>query len=460
MPDLNGAPQFVPYTAAPTHLGAFRQDMPYLTGTVRRVNNAEGGALLIGTAVTQGVGGNSGGGSGDFFDVLQVGANATFAFDNAHVGHGSASYLIATGASSVQSNAAWTTQIGQPQEKLFWRIYPFTPNSFANTPTVSRMQAAGSQVSRIGWNATGNLIIRDASNGLIATSTNALAVSTRYRVEGYTQVGTSGVSELKIFSDIDGPLSNPLETLTITGNFGSTFIDQWQVGQVAAAANIPSWWADDVGIWSVDYLGPVGPEMPPSMPRRARRALVTIVRRWRSASPPLVPVDLPDAPARPRARLLPTRRGRGMSPPADRGAPPASPRARRRVLATRHAHPPTQPPPTQTPVPQAPCRMPRRLAPARRPTRPQPPWAPVVVAQPNLWLPRAVPRPRVRVLPVRHHAAGVWWPPVASCETDRPDTGIITYALATTARPGSGTTNRPGSGTTARPNTGITEDPC
>jgi hypothetical protein len=217
---------------------------------VRQTQTGEGGSN--GTTVTTA---NSGGASFDAWSSVTIGTNAALIFDSTQAMHGILSYRFSTGASSVQCKVVWTfTAAGTIQ----FRIYVRTPSAFTNLPTILRMQGSGTQTMRLAWNSSGNLIIRDTSNTQQGQSSTTFATGTWYRIEGYCTAGSSSVAEVKIWTTPDDT-GAANETLSLSAkNFGTASIDTFEVGQVAAATNIPQWWADDITIADTQsYLGPV-----------------------------------------------------------------------------------------------------------------------------------------------------------------------------------------------------------
>jgi hypothetical protein len=264
------------------------------------------GASLNGTTVTQGSAGNSGGGDSSFFDTVQVGATGTLIFDNTHVTHNAEAFRFTTGGTAGNCNVQWQGSL-TPAATMWFRIYIFTPSSFALTPSIVRMldSTGATQACRIAWNASGNLLIRNTANTLVATSTNAMSVSTAYRLEGFCTQGASGTAEIKFWSSIDSN-GSPVETLTAAAqNYGTSNIGNVAFGQVAAIANMPSWWGSAIAVTDGGYLGPWQPPLSPV----AGRHRVYPVRR-RAAPVPVPPPQLTAPPAVRPARRTPTLRPR------------------------------------------------------------------------------------------------------------------------------------------------------
>jgi hypothetical protein len=479
------------------------------------------GASLNGSTVTQGVGGNSGGGDSSYFDVVQVGATGSLIFDNAHVTHNVEAFRFTTGGTAGNCNVQWLGSL-TAAATMWFRIYIFTPSSFALTPTIVRMlDATGTtQACRIAWNASGNILIRNSANTQVATSTNAMSVSTAYRLEGFCTQGASGTAEIKFWSSIDSS-GAPVETLTAAAqNYGTSNIGNVAFGQVAAIANMPSWWGSAIAVTDGGYLGPW---QPPIVPVAARHRVYAIQRR---ARPVLVPPSQIAAPAttRPARRTQPTRRrvwstgipqpqvapvaptyvpppvhhllrlvarmrGKATQTPIAQTVPPAPPyvapasRRRARLLPTwvrgrRSSTPIPQaaPPPAVRSRPAPRIRLP--LLPRRRPVA-----VPVVQAG----VPASTSRRRLLPPTRRAHVAAVTPTQVVAVAPQRPPQpwrrrllaalfggrrgtdatlSVAVEQVCETPRPSTGTTARPSSGVTAhpaaataRPSTGLTVQP-
>jgi hypothetical protein len=282
------------------------------------------GASLNGTTVTAGSGGNSGGGDSWFFDTVQIGATGSLIFDNAHVTHNVEAFRFTTGGTAGNCNVQWQGSI-TAAATMWFRIYIFTPSSFALTPTIVRMldSTGATQACRIAWNASGNILIRDSGNVTRATSTNAMSVSTAYRLEGFCTQGASGTAEIKFWSSIDSS-GSPVETLTAAAqNYGTNNIGNVAFGQMAAIANMPSWWGSAIAVTDGGYLGPW---QPPLSPVAARHRVYAVQRR---AAPVSVPPSQATAPVVVRpTRRTPTQRPRAQITRVPPAQPPASPIAR------------------------------------------------------------------------------------------------------------------------------------
>lgn len=163
-----------------------------------RSNTAEGGSQ--GTTVTQGSGGNSGGASGDFWDLVSNPANGTFTFDGTWPAEGVLGYKIVRPTDThFPALARWTFT---NETEFYGRIYVAFPSS--TWPSTHRMfmvaSSGGARLAEVNLNSSGQIRVLNSANGLIATSTGALAANTLYRIEfHFLGNATTGRMETKYF---------------------------------------------------------------------------------------------------------------------------------------------------------------------------------------------------------------------------------------------------------------------
>lgn len=217
-------------------------------------NSAEGGTS--GNAVTAGT---SGGASGSAFDVVTIGTNATDAFDNTHAAHGSLSYKIATGASSVTVFNRWSTSFGSSVSQSWWRIYLYmTANPSATERILLFSTSGGTTCGNIAVNTNGTVSFLNATSSTIITTSVSFPVNINgwTRLEGYV-IGsaTVGQAEIKIFLTPDSATAD--NTQTSAANVNTTgAMGLWSYGIVNAAINWPALWMDDLGLSDAGYIGP------------------------------------------------------------------------------------------------------------------------------------------------------------------------------------------------------------
>jgi hypothetical protein len=200
---------------------------------------------------------NSGGASGNAFDLVSIGAATPFTFDNTQAAHGSLSAKIAPTASST-TVAEWNTSVGTQTE--FWgRAYVYLTGNPASTWLFHRVQNAGTNVARIAL-TTGRLIRLDggSANTALFTAATALPLNAWCRIEWHILVSaTVGQLDVRIFrTALDGTTADESSALAATQNLGAQ-ATQYQFGGVQGSAT-PSgtFWFDDVAISTVGWIGP------------------------------------------------------------------------------------------------------------------------------------------------------------------------------------------------------------
>lgn len=214
------------------------------------VNSFEGGSngVTVSTA-------NSGGLSGNPFDVMNIGTGATVAYSTTHAAHGSVSCEVATTASSAAANAEWSASMGS-QTQVWFRMYLYFTAWPAANIAVWRAFQGGNQVCGLDVFTPGLLKFFDANNSGIITSTATIPVGSWFRVEGFVIGSAStGQVQMKLFDNPDGTI--PTETDTSAANqntFGHP--DNYRYGGVSASTNIGPFWMDNVGLSNTGYLGP------------------------------------------------------------------------------------------------------------------------------------------------------------------------------------------------------------
>lgn len=227
---------------------------------VTLTNSAEG-ITPSGTTLTAGSGGNSGGSSGSFFDVVTIGSGATVASDSTHAMHGSLGIKTQTGATAATAYFGWTTSLGGSSVTQSWfRFYLYITaiQSSGNFRLASCLNASNAISGAVVLRPTTGLIsMQNSSNAVITgmTTTNAVPLNQWVRVEGYFNSAT-GQGEIKLFLTPDS--ATPTETITsATGQALGTDVSSYRFGQGGGnTANYGPFWFDDVGASDTAYLGP------------------------------------------------------------------------------------------------------------------------------------------------------------------------------------------------------------
>lgn len=215
---------------------------------------AEGGAENV-TLTT----GNSGGASGDAWDTVVTGANATQQYKADVVLNGKRCITQFTGASSVSCYAQWTAKIAARwpagMTTNYGRCYlRISAIPAVDTTFVEMSDAAGTtNRGNIRVRSTGAVRLRNAANGTVVTSATILSVNTVYRIEWRVDGSATGAWELKIFL---GESTSALESLSGTANFGGV-IGTYRFGFVANVANSIQYWLDGMNVNDVGLPGPL-----------------------------------------------------------------------------------------------------------------------------------------------------------------------------------------------------------
>lgn len=215
-------------------------------------NTAESGA--IGATVTTG---NSGGASGDSWDTVQIGANASVTYVESPSMVGKRGYRLSTGATSTTAYLQWTAKIAQRWPSGIAANYGktyliITAIPAADTTFVEFSDAAGTtNRGNIRVRSTGVLRLRNAANGTVVSGTVVLSLNTLYRVEWQVDGSASGSYQLVLYLGNSG---TPLETLSGSGNFGGT-IGTVRFGYVTNVANAAAIYFDGINVNDVGLPG-------------------------------------------------------------------------------------------------------------------------------------------------------------------------------------------------------------
>lgn len=202
--------------------------------------------------------GNSGGTSGDAWDAVTIGANATAVYDSTVTAVGKRSLRLATGASAVTAFVQWLVKIGQRWPSGMTTQYGRTYFRVASIPaadrTVLEFLAPDGVTNRgnLRLRSTGALRIRDAANATVATTTTILSPNTWYRIEERLDGSVTGNWEIRLYL---GSSAVALETLSGSANFGGV-IGAINLGYVAAVAALPQIWFDAVEFNDTGFPGP------------------------------------------------------------------------------------------------------------------------------------------------------------------------------------------------------------
>jgi len=227
-------------------------------------NTFEGGGADE-TAMTQGSGGNTGGASGDYFDLVSGGSGAAptgdrKVFSTAQSRHGSYSALLYSAASG-NEYFAWTTQFGSPLTSgtVYVRAYMYF-SAFAGSGASKHIRlfdSGGVEAAYFRVDASPNPGIADSA-GTFNEPSGPVTLSTGqwYRVELSIPIGNSVTITGRLFygGNIDGTTADvewsqaASDTLTATGDIAEVRFANTVAGPIV-------YW-DDVAVSDTGWIGP------------------------------------------------------------------------------------------------------------------------------------------------------------------------------------------------------------
>lgn len=216
-------------------------------------NTFEG--LSNGTGITTG---NSGGASGDAFDLMTLGSGATATADNTHAAHGVVSMKLATGGSAADCAAEWTTKIGT-QTTIFNRMYLWIPSNPGTNHRLFDLVSLPNLCGAIYLTTAGKIQAVNTGGGQMTITTTSVALSQWVRIEvKYTASTTVGQAEIRLFNDSDAFASTETKQSAASFNTQASF-NKFRFG--AAGDPMPAnrtIWYDDLALSTVDWIGPTG----------------------------------------------------------------------------------------------------------------------------------------------------------------------------------------------------------
>src|SRR5258706_6688481 len=170
-------------------------------------NSAEGGTS--GTNVTTG---NSGGASGNAWDLVTAtgGTAGIITFDNAHAAHGALGYNLSIGVTAAECYLQWLASLGGTFATLYSRAYVYLTANPGATFKLIRFLTAGSANGGVTITSAGKLATLNAAGTAIATSTNSVPLNQWFRVEfDSTASATVGTLVCRLYQAADDV--SPLE---------------------------------------------------------------------------------------------------------------------------------------------------------------------------------------------------------------------------------------------------------
>ena len=232
------------------------------SGTVPKIiqltNTFEGGTN--GTTISTG---NSGGLSGNAFDVVNVPASGTVAFSNAEAAHGSLSGELAT-TTAGSPYVAWSNSMGTQNQVWFREYLYFTANP-GSAQRVFEPNSGGTAGGGVMVGTSGKLLTVDSSGTTETTSTNSIPLNAWFRIEGYV-IGsaTAGQVQVALFDSPDSTVSTEVNTTAGNLNTGGPLtVYRFGHGDGSTIANLGPFWMDNIGLSNAGYLGPSINPFPP-----------------------------------------------------------------------------------------------------------------------------------------------------------------------------------------------------
>jgi hypothetical protein len=247
------------YTDPVTGTGALAAKKAALAGTgtapVTKTNSFEGGT--DGTAISIG---NSGGASGDPFDVVTIGTGDTVAYSAAQAEHGALSGVVTTPATAANGSIGWSAaSLGSGLVQAWFRLYLYVPalQTSGSNRVVRFVSSPTTYQGGIGYNSAGKIITQSATGATQTTSAITLPPGQWHRLEGYL-IGspTAGQIEVRIFkgANVDGFTPDEVNTSPATVNTTGPF-DTVTFGNPSSLAS-HTLYLDDLGVSTAGYIGP------------------------------------------------------------------------------------------------------------------------------------------------------------------------------------------------------------
>lgn len=216
-------------------------------------NSFEGGS--DGTTQTQGSGGNTGGGSGDYFDTVTIGASAVSRFAAAAQMHDTLGWEIVQPASAVATFNEWSAQLGTVSGQIWGRVYVrLASGTFSTTFTLIRPRNGATTCGGILLTSAAKVRVQD-NLAAFTNSTTSLSVNTWYRIEWTFTLaaGAGNTVEARIYL---GDSLSALETVTLAAATTQSQATNVQIGTITTPIASSTLQLDDISVNTVGYPGP------------------------------------------------------------------------------------------------------------------------------------------------------------------------------------------------------------
>src|SRR5262252_4339113 len=159
-------------------------------------------------------------GVGNPFDVVTLGTGGNAVYDNTHgAAQGCQSMLFTIGSTSANALTRWTASFVDA-DIIWWSCYVYFTAYPATTFgfVLGRHTGDGFNCGQWRLNATGHILLSDATITAMATSASVIPLNQAVRLEGMMIMsnGVGGYMECRIYPD-DGASSAPVEVLSVGG---------------------------------------------------------------------------------------------------------------------------------------------------------------------------------------------------------------------------------------------------
>jgi len=217
------------------------------------VNNFSGGTDTA--AITTG---NSGGVSGNPFDIINAafGGTATYSSAQAHVSTLSGLMTMSASATAAVAWSASLTASTVPQ--VWFRLYCLIPAYAAFNNYLWDCVPAAGFGSDLVVGSSGTLLFQDANGTTQLASTVVVPLGSWIRVEGYV-IGstTAGQMEMKIFLIPDATVPAETDTSGTAVNTGGPIASvSYGISNQGGAGGAFTEYLDGLGVSTTGYLGP------------------------------------------------------------------------------------------------------------------------------------------------------------------------------------------------------------
>jgi hypothetical protein len=210
-------------------------------------NTAEGGS--DGTTVTTG---NSGGSSGDAWNVVTIGTNEALTYSASAAFIGSLGYALTPSGNPGGTFLSWNTLTGSV---YYTRFYVKISGNPAAALILQRFVNGTTVLGSLRLTTSGTLTLLYNASTSGGTTTNTIPADQWVRIEGKIDA-SGGTLEYRLY--LDPSSSTPDETLSVSGvsfTLSTLTITRYGIA-VAVSASVPTIHLDSIALSDVDWIGP------------------------------------------------------------------------------------------------------------------------------------------------------------------------------------------------------------